>query len=66
VLPGPKESILNSHNQLRPISLTDIIIRSFKKSVFKTEIAHIKRHAIDSDQFAYKAGHNSIMALIKC
>ena len=24
------------------------------------------RHAIDSDQFAYKEGHNSIMALIKC
>jgi hypothetical protein len=37
-----------------------------KRSVFKTEIAHITRHAIDSDQFAYKAGYNSIMALIKC
>ncbi|CAB3994753.1 lysosomal aspartic protease-like [Paramuricea clavata] len=66
VLPVPKESILNSLNQLRPISLTDIIMRLFERSVFKTEIAHVTRHAIDSDQFAYKEGHNSIMALIKC
>ena len=66
VLPVPKESILNSLNQLRPISLTDLIMRLFERSVFKTEIAHVTRHAIDSDQFAYKEGHNSIMALIKC
>ncbi|CAB4031069.1 Hypothetical predicted protein, partial [Paramuricea clavata] len=66
VLPVPKESILNSLNQLRPISLTDIIMRLFERNVFKTEIAHVTRHAIDSDQFAYKEGHNSIMALIKC
>ena len=41
-------------------------MRLFERSVFKTEIAHVTRHAIDSDQFAYKEGHNSIMALIKC
>ena len=33
---------------------------------YETEIAHIIRDIIDSDQFAYKGYHNTIMALIKC
>ena len=65
LLPLPKESPLNSCNQLRPISLTDIIMRLFEKSVYKSEIAPITRNKIGPDQFAYKKGHNSTMALIK-
>ena len=66
IVPIPKESTFSSCNQLRPISLTDIIIRLFEKCVYKTEIAHIVQDFIDTDQFAYRDGHNSIMALIKC
>ena len=65
LLPLPKESPLNSCNQLRPISLTDIIMRLFEKCVYKSEIAPITRNKIGPDQFAYKKGHNSTMALIK-
>ena len=66
VLPLPKESSLESSNQLRPISLTNIIMRLFERCVHKFELAHVMRKVIDSDQFAYKEGHNSTMALIKC
>ena len=38
----------------------------FERSVYKTELSHIMRDVIDSDQFAYKEGHHSTMALIKC
>ena len=65
LLPLPKESPLNSCNQLRPISLTDIIMRLFEKCVYKSEIAPATRNNIGPDQFAYKKGHNSTMALIK-
>ena len=66
LLPLPKESPLNSCSQLRPISLTDIIMRLFERCVYKTELAPAIRHKIGPDQFAYKEGHNSTMALIKC
>ena len=66
LIPVPKEATLENCNQLRPISLTDIIMRIFEKCIYKTEIAHIIRDLIDSDQFAYKGCHNTIMALIKC
>jgi hypothetical protein len=64
LLPLPKESPLNSCNQLRPISLTDIM-RLFEKCVYKSEIAPITRNKIGPGQFAYKKGHNLTMALIK-
>ena len=41
-------------------------MRTFEKFICKTEIAHFIRDIIDSDQFAYKGCHNTIMALIKC
>jgi len=66
LIPVSKEATLGNCNQLRPISLTDIIMRIFEKCIYKTEIAHIFRDSIDSDQFAYKECHNAIMALIKC
>ena len=66
LIPVPKEATLENCNQLRPISLTDIIMRIFEKCTYKTEIAHIIRDIIDPDQFVYKGCHNTIMALIKC
>ena len=66
LIPVPKEATSENCNQLRPISLTDIIMRIFEKCIYKTEIAHSIRDIIDSDQFAYKECHNTIMALIKC
>ena len=66
LIPVPKEATSENCNQLRPISLTDIIMRIFEKCIYKTEIAHSIRDTIDSDQFAYKECHNTIMALIKC
>ena len=41
-------------------------MRLFEKCEYKTEIAPAIRHKIGPDQFAYKEGHNSTMALIKC
>ena len=48
------------------ISLTDIIMRLFERCIYKNEIADVIYYSIDSDQYAYKVGHNSTMALIKC
>ena len=62
----PKEPVINSCSQLRPISLTDIIMMLFERCVYKTEIAAIMKDSVDSDQYAYKQGHNSTIALIKC
>ena len=64
VLPLPKESPLKTCNQLRPISLT-AIMRLFERCVHKTELSHVSEF-IGQDQFVYKKGHNSTMALIKC
>ena len=41
-------------------------MRLFERCVYKTEVADIIKDSIDSDQYAYKKGHNSTMALIKC
>ncbi len=41
-------------------------MRIFEKFVYKTEIAHTVCDNNGSDQFAYKEGHNTIMALTRC
>ncbi len=41
-------------------------MRLFERCILKNEIADVIYHSIDSDQYAYKVGHNSTMALIKC
>ena len=65
IIPFPKENLISSCSQLRPISLTNIIMRLFEKCVYQSEIADIVYNYIGDDQFAYKKGHNSPMALIK-
>ncbi len=54
VNPLPKESPLTECNQLRPISLTNIIMRLFERVVYKQEIASAFTSVIGRDQFAYK------------
>jgi hypothetical protein len=49
LLPVPKESPLTESNQLRPISLTNIIVCLFERAIYTTELV----------------GYSSTMALIK-
>lgn len=65
IRPVPKELPFTSCNQLRPISLTNIIMRLFERLVYKNELSTVCANHIDLDQFAYRKGHNSTMALLK-
>ena len=65
LLPIPKESPCIEPNQLRPISLTNIIVRLFERAIYTTELSPVMEKVIHEDQFAYKKGHSSTMALIK-
>ena len=64
---APKELPFTSCNQLRPISLTNIIMRLFERLVYKNELSNctVCTNHIDLDQFAYRKGLNSTMALLK-
>ena len=66
ISPIPKESPVTECSQLRPISLTNIIMRILEKIVFKQEIYPQVKKVIDDDQFAYKEGTSTTTALIKC
>ena len=66
IAPIPKESPVTECSQLRPISLTNIIMRILEKIVFKQEIYPLVKKVIDDDQFAYKEGTSTTTALIKC
>ena len=66
IRPLPKESPLTCCTQLRPISLTAVIMRLFERLVYRFELSSICNDYINLDQFAYRGGHNSTMALIKC
>ena len=66
ISPIPKESPVTECSQLRPISLTNIIMRILEKIVFKQEIYPQVKKVIDVDQFAYKEGTSTTTALIKC
>ena len=65
VTPIPKESPLTNCNQLRPISLTNIIITLFEKLILKFEMFHVLKSLIGPDQFAYNENSNTTMALVK-
>ena len=64
--PLPKESPLTECNHLRSISLTNIIVTIFERLVYKKELSYTLKLAIRTDQFAYKEGLNTTMALIAC
>ena len=65
IRPVPKEQPFTSCNQLRPISLTNIIMRLFERLVYRNELSIVCDNHVDLDQFAYRKGHNSTMALLK-
>ena len=61
-----KESTLSDCSQLRPICLTNIIMRLFEKIDFQEEIVEHSKSIISKDHLAYKKGSNTTAALIKC
>ena len=63
ITPIPKESPFSECNQLRPISLTPIIMRIFEKAVYKKEIFGFLEQAIGPDQFAYEKNCNTPFAV---
>lgn len=66
VTPIPKVSPLSECSQLRPISLTDIIMRIFERLVYKQEIFATLQSSIGPNQFACQEGHNATVVLLKC
>ena len=52
--------------QLRPISLTNIIMRLFERVVLRCELSNVINNSIGSDQFASRKGLNTTIALVKC
>ena len=62
----PKESLLIECNQLRPISLTNVITRLLERIIFEEEIRHPSKLIIDKHQYAYKENSNTTAALTKC
>ena len=50
---------------MRPISLTNIIVHLLERAIYKTELSSVMEKVIHEDQFAYKKGRSSTIALIK-
>ena len=63
ISPVPKETPLSSLYQLRPISVTDIVIRLFEEIIIY--VAKVIRSYLLPDQFSYRDGTNTSHALIK-
>ena len=66
VTPIPKDTSFETCNQLRAISLTNVIMRLFERVVVKQELSPVLKSAIGPDQFAYKEGCNTALALLTC
>ena len=66
ITPIPKETPFETCNQLRPISSTNVIIRLFERVVVKQELSPVLKSAFGPDQFAYKEGCNTALALLTC
>ena len=66
VRPIPKESPVTECTQLRPFSLTNIIMRLFERLVFKQEMSTEFKSIINNDQFGFRDGCNTTLALLKC
>ena len=66
VTPIPKVSPLSECSQLRPISLTNMIILIFERVIYKQEICTTLQSSIGLNQRAYKRGQNTTMAILKC
>ena len=66
ITPIPKETPFETCNHLRTISLTNVIMRLFERVVVKQELSPVLKSAIGPDQFAYKEGCNTTLALLTC
>ena len=66
VTPIPKVSPLSECSQLRPISLTNMIILIFERVINKQEISTTLQSSIGLNQRAYKRGQNTTMAILEC
>ena len=62
--PIPKETPLTDCTQLRPISLTNVIMRLFEKVVLEKEISPELQSVIEHDQYAYKKGTSATVLLL--
>ena len=65
LLPIPKDSPLTEYSQLRPISLTNIIVRFFERTICVNELSHVMEDEIHKDQFGCRKNHTSTTALTK-
>ena len=66
IVPISKETPFETCNQLRPISLTNVIMRLFEREVVKQELSPVLGSAIGPDQFAYKEGFKTTLAILIC
>ena len=64
VRPIPKETNISALDQLRPISVTDIIMRLFDRLILDFELRKPVSCFIHSDQFAYKKDCGTETALL--
>ena len=64
VRPIPKETNISALDQLRPISVTDIIMRLFERLILDFELRKPVSGFIHSDQFAYKKDCGTETALL--
>ena len=64
ISPVPKETPLSSLNQLRPVSVTDIIIRLLEKIIYVADVKPVIRSYVSLDQFVYRESTNTSQALI--
>ncbi|CAB3977450.1 Hypothetical predicted protein [Paramuricea clavata] len=59
--PLPKESPLTECDQLRPISLTNVIMRLFERIIFQEEIRHPSKLIIDKNHKAFDSVPHDIL-----
>ena len=64
ITPLPKASNFKTCTHLRPILLTNVIMS--ERLVYRQELSQYLNNFIGLDQFAYRKGHNTTTALIKC
>ena len=64
VRPIPKETNISTLNQLRPISVTDAIMRIFERLVLTSYLKKPVVAHVDTNQYAYREKCSTEMALL--
>ena len=65
VRPFPNDTNISALDQLRPISVTDIIMRLFERLILDFKLRKLASCFIHSDQFAYKKDCGTETALLR-